>query len=72
MGVMDDAMEAVQAGKSEEEELAELQGLIGGVPRGMYIKLQQAQKNRDLADRVRKEREELEPVSYTHLRAHET
>ena len=55
-------MEAVQAGKSEEEELAELQGLIGGVPRGMYIKLQQAQKNRDLADRVRKEREELEQL----------
>ena len=48
--------------KTEEEELAELQGMIGGVPKGMYIKLQQAQKNRDLADRVRKEREELEQL----------
>ena len=53
---------AAQAGKSEEEELAELQGMIGGVPKGMYIKLQQAQKNRDLADKVRKEREELDAL----------
>ena len=46
-------------GKSEEEELEELQGMIGGVPRGMFIKLKEAQKNRDLADRVRREKEEI-------------
>ena len=48
-----------QAAKTEEEELEELQGMIGGVPRGMYIKLREAQKNRDLADQVRREREEI-------------
>ena len=48
-----------QASKSEEQELEELQGMIGGVPRGMYIKLKEAQKNRDIADRVRKEKEEI-------------
>ena len=53
------AHEQAQASKSEEEELEELQGMIGGVPRGMYIKLKEAQKNRDLADRVRKEKEEI-------------
>ena len=33
--------------------------MIGGVPRGMFIKLKEAQKNRDLADRVRREKEEI-------------
>ena len=42
-----------------EVEDEDLQGMIGGVPRGMYIKLQQAQKNRNAADEVRREREEL-------------
>ena len=45
--------------KTEEEELEELQGMIGGVPRGMYIKLCEAQRNRDLADEVRRERDEI-------------
>jgi hypothetical protein len=57
--MLEAAHASANAGKSEEEELAELQGMIGGVPRGMYIKLQQAQKNRDLADQVRKDKEEL-------------
>ena len=50
------------AGKSEEEELAELQGMLGGVPRGMYIKLKEAQKNRDLADQVRREKAEIDAL----------
>lgn len=58
-GILGSAHQSAQQPKSEEEELAELQGMIGGVPRGMYIKLQQAQKNRDFADQVRKEKEEL-------------
>ena len=62
MPVLEDAHESAGQSKTEEEELAELQGMIGGVPRGMYIKLQQAQKNRDFADQVRKERQELEEL----------
>ena len=53
------AHKEAQTTKTEEEELEELQGMIGGVPRGMYIKLKEAQKNRDLADRVRREKEEI-------------
>ena len=48
--------------KTEEEELEELQGMIGGVPRGMYIKLCEAQRNRDLADEVRRERDEIDAL----------
>lgn len=44
---------SAKEGRSEDQELEELQGMMGGVPRGMYIKLEQAQKNRDLADKVR-------------------
>ena len=51
--------DAPPAGESEEEELEELQGMIGGVPRGMFVKLQIAQQNRNAADDVRREKAEL-------------
>lgn len=51
--------DAPPAGKTEEEELEELQGMIGGVPRGMFVKLQIAQQNRNAADDVRREKAEL-------------
>ena len=53
-------IQAASAGsESTNAQLEELQGMIGGVPRGMFIKLKEAQKNRDLADRVRREKEEI-------------
>ena len=47
------------ASKTEAEEIEELQGMLGGVPRGMFMKLQIAQQNRNAADVVRKERQDL-------------
>ena len=41
--------------EGEEDE----QGMIGGIPMGLYKKLQLAQKNSDAADAVRKEKAEL-------------
>ena len=38
----------------------EIQGQVGGIPRGMYIKLQLAQQNRNAADAVRLERKQLD------------
>ena len=45
--------------KTDKEEVEELQGMFGGIPRGWYIKLQVAQSNRHKANVVRKDREEL-------------
>jgi len=39
-----------------------MQGQVGGIPRGMYIKLQLAQQNRNAADAVRLERKQLDEL----------
>lgn len=46
--------------KSEAEELEELQGMIGGIPRGLYVRLEMAQENRHRADAVRNDRREID------------
>lgn len=45
---------------TDEEEVEELQGLIGGIPRGLFVKLEMAHQNRHLADDVRRDRREID------------
>ena len=44
-----------------------MQGMEGGVPKGLFIKLQIAQKNRDAADAVRKQKEDLAALKLKRL-----
>jgi len=43
----------------EDVDDADVQGMVGGIPKGLYKKLELAQKNRNAADEVRKEKEDL-------------
>jgi len=43
----------------EDFEEEDMQGMVGGIPKGLYKKLELAQKNRNAADAVRKQKEEI-------------